>query len=405
MAKYVGKRIVPLPCGEWVQTREYEMLSVVLHKETGDSYMARRQVPAGTAITDTAFWAKSSEWSQQVKNMSDQLTETLAEVKADNDATEAAIMADNDATEQTILQSNTETKSHVDEVTDSALASLAEGRQEMNETKTALNTRMDSIAGQATEDTEILDARVDIDDVTHENLGLHIRGITKDLKGSLTRLYGLTVGHYYPDFSWESGSIASPSNKDKTRIRTVGYRKSIGTIIITPDEGYHCAVKLYHLTDSGYEEFYDSGWKKASFTVPDSADMYYRACLVYEDDTIEIPVSEYIHVCIMEAMDSENGIGELKSRVSVLEESEKTFYEGLDRLTNLTESVIGYEIPEITWIQGSHTGFNNHVPYRIKNEGVLKANGVLHVSVNPGYYGAVMLYELNENGGFTMCAF
>ena len=32
MAKYVGKRIVPLPCGEWVQTKEYEMLSVVLQQ-------------------------------------------------------------------------------------------------------------------------------------------------------------------------------------------------------------------------------------------------------------------------------------------------------------------------------------------------------------------------------------
>lgn len=401
MAKYVGKRIVPLPCGEWVQTREYEMLSVVLHTATGDSYMAKRQVPAGTAITDTTFWAKSSDYSQQFQNVSDQLTETLRAVRADNDETEAAIRQDNDATEQAILQSNTETRSHVDEVTSAALASLAEGRLEMNATKVALNTRIDSILGGETADTEVLDARVDIDNVTHENLGSHIRGITKDLKGSLTRLYGLTVGHYYPDFSWESGSIASPSNKDKTRIRTVGYRKSIGTIILAPDDGYRCAVKLYHITDDGYEEFYDSGWKRTTFMVPDSSEVYYRACLVYEDDSIEIPVSECIHVHIMEEMDAENNIGELKSRVSVLEESEKTFYEGLDRLSDLTDSVIGYEIPHIKWIQGSHTGFNNHVPYRIKNEGVMKAKGVLHVSVNPGYYGAVMLYEVDEDGRYS----
>ena len=100
MAKYVGKRIVPLPCGEWVQNREYEMLSVVLYTATGDSYMAKRQVPAGTAITDTTFWAKSSEWSQQIKNYSDQLTETLRQVRADNDATEQAIRQDNAATKQ-----------------------------------------------------------------------------------------------------------------------------------------------------------------------------------------------------------------------------------------------------------------------------------------------------------------
>ena len=98
MAKYVGKRIVPLPCGEWVQNKEYEMLSVVLHKATGDSYMARRQVPAGTAITDTTFWAKSSERSQQIKNYSDQLAETLRQVSAENHETEAATRQDNAAT-------------------------------------------------------------------------------------------------------------------------------------------------------------------------------------------------------------------------------------------------------------------------------------------------------------------
>ena len=65
MAKYVGKRIVPLPCGEWDQRKEYEMLSVVLESSSGDSYIARRQVPAGTAITDTSYWAKSSDFSQQ----------------------------------------------------------------------------------------------------------------------------------------------------------------------------------------------------------------------------------------------------------------------------------------------------------------------------------------------------
>ena len=115
MAKYVGKRIVPLPCGEWVQTKEYEMLSVVLYKATGDSYMAKRQVPAGTAITDTAFWAKSSDYSQQFQNVSDQLTETLRQVRADNDATETAIKRDNTATTQAVNESNAETKQHVDE--------------------------------------------------------------------------------------------------------------------------------------------------------------------------------------------------------------------------------------------------------------------------------------------------
>ena len=48
---------------------------------------------------------------------------------------------------------------------------------DFTETKEHLSTRMDAIVGQATEDTEILDARVDADYVIHPNLGHNIRNI------------------------------------------------------------------------------------------------------------------------------------------------------------------------------------------------------------------------------------
>ena len=200
MAKYVGKRIVPLPCGEWVQNKEYEMLSVVLHTATGDSYMARRQVPAGTAITDKTFWAKSSDYSQQFQNVSDQLTETLRQVRADNDATEQAIRQDNDATEQAIRQDNAATKQHVDDslaettqdltgkVT-TAIANLNEGRSQLTTTAAALTARLDSIAGQHTTDTEVLDARVDADGDSYENLGNAIRGSYNKLKAETDKAF------------------------------------------------------------------------------------------------------------------------------------------------------------------------------------------------------------------------
>lgn len=183
MAKYVGKRIVPLPCGEWDQRKEYEMLSVVLESSSGDSYIARRQVPAGTAITDTSYWAKSSDYSQQLQNVSDQLTETLRAVRADNDATEAAIVADNDSTEQAITQDNTNTRNHVDQVTGEALTAMNAAKQSFDQTSVALTTRMDSIAGSATEETEILDARVDAEETTHENLGAALRHVHSELIG------------------------------------------------------------------------------------------------------------------------------------------------------------------------------------------------------------------------------
>ena len=192
MAKYVGKRIVPLPCGEWVQNREYEMLSVVLHKATGDSYMAKRQVPAGTAITDTNFWAKSSNYSQQFQNVSDQLTETLRAVRADNDATEAAIRTDNTATTQAVAENNAETRRYIDSsletTTDNltgkvnnAVAAMNQSKVSFDAARTSLTARMDSIVGGATTDTEILDARVDTDNIEHENLGQRLRTLDQVL--------------------------------------------------------------------------------------------------------------------------------------------------------------------------------------------------------------------------------
>ena len=185
MAKYTGKRVVVKPCGAWNDHTKYEMLSVVLDESTGDSYVARKEVPAGTRLNQTDYWALSSRYSQQYQNLSDQLTETLRAVRADNDETETAIrqnntamaqtiQQDNDAMAQTITQDNANTRTHVDETVAAALANLAEGRQEMNSAKDTLNARMDSIVGGATEETEVLDARVDVDDATHENLGAHI---------------------------------------------------------------------------------------------------------------------------------------------------------------------------------------------------------------------------------------
>ena len=52
MSDYIGKRIVPKHCGEWSKDTAYEMLSIVLHTQSGESYISRREVPAGTDILD-----------------------------------------------------------------------------------------------------------------------------------------------------------------------------------------------------------------------------------------------------------------------------------------------------------------------------------------------------------------
>ncbi len=208
MATYIGKRIVPVHCGKWDKTKDYEMLSIVLEEESGDSYISRRAVPAGTAITDTSYWMLHSLFSQQIKDMSDQLTETEAAIKADNDATEAAIKEDNaktveeikddntntavkikshnEATARAVIADNASTKQHVDtsleettvtltkRVTEAQVA-MADQKAAFDESEKKLNARMDSIAKGATTDTEILDARVDSNGNEHETLGTSIR--------------------------------------------------------------------------------------------------------------------------------------------------------------------------------------------------------------------------------------
>lgn len=177
MAKYVGKRVVPKHCGAWSKNKEYEMLSIVLDEASGESYISRRVVPTGTLLTDEYYWSICSLFSQQIADMGEEFeerqqaisqnnAETLRQIRADNDATETAIRQDNDATEQA-----------VNAVTSDALAAMNQAKLSFDSTSASLTARMDSIAGSATEETEILDARVDKDNVTHESLGAHIRSI------------------------------------------------------------------------------------------------------------------------------------------------------------------------------------------------------------------------------------
>ena len=194
MAKYIGKRIVPVHCGRWDQNKTYEMLSIVLEETSGDSYISRRAVPSGTAITDTNYWMLHSLYSQQIKDMSDQLTAAEQRIRADNDATEVAIRQDNDATEAAIKADNKTTRDHVDEALQQTTEALTENvnqartamtnqKAEFDSTARQLNTRMDSVLAAGTGDgaTEILDARVDVEGNTHETLGAAIRSVGSEI--------------------------------------------------------------------------------------------------------------------------------------------------------------------------------------------------------------------------------
>ena len=91
MSKYIGKRIVPKHCGEWKKEVAYEMLSIVLDKDRGDSYISRCEVPAGVELSEAKYWALCSDFSQQIQDMSDQLSETESRMTEDLSETKAAM--------------------------------------------------------------------------------------------------------------------------------------------------------------------------------------------------------------------------------------------------------------------------------------------------------------------------
>ena len=180
MAKYIGKRIVPVHCGKWDMNKAYEMLSIVLEETSGDSYISRRAVPSGTAITDVNYWMLHSLYSQQIRNMSEQLVATEARIAADNDETEAAIRADNQATREYVDESLNETTTELTQTVTAAQTAMTQQKASFDGTAQQLNSRMDAVlaAGTGDGETEILDARVDGSGHTYESLGAHIRSAT-----------------------------------------------------------------------------------------------------------------------------------------------------------------------------------------------------------------------------------
>lgn len=197
MGEFVGKRVVPDHVGVWDQKKTYEPLMIVLDGETGDSYISRKAVPVGISLADESYWSLCAHYSAQmrkleqdvdmdvqqmhsdvtaVKNaMSQEFQETHTAISKELDDTHKAISQELSETEQRVNENLEQTSSELTGKVEQAKSDLNTGQQELKDAKDTLNKRMDSIAGGKTSDAEILDARVDADGNTHENLGAHIR--------------------------------------------------------------------------------------------------------------------------------------------------------------------------------------------------------------------------------------
>lgn len=188
MAEYTGKRIVPRHCGAWDQKKNYEMLTIVRHEESGNSYISRRDVPAGTALTDTAYWMLHSVYSQQIADAERHLAEAAEDVRSRIAASEEKVAGELADTEKTVEQKTT------------AAENLTNANKaELNRRMDGLDVRLNANVTASTESSadyaaEVVDARVDEAGKEHGSLGDCIRSVDKG-KADKAFAYGLPFSY------------------------------------------------------------------------------------------------------------------------------------------------------------------------------------------------------------------
>lgn len=160
MSKFIGRRIVPKHDGVWDIGKEYEELSIVLDKASGESYISRKPVPVGTAISDETYWMQYSLYSAQI-----------AEAVKEMEATEARLTQYVDTAE-----------SNMNNRVNSAESLTNSNKAELNSRMDTLDKRLDANVSASTDKdkdyaAEVVDARVGDDGSKYDSIGSHIRAI------------------------------------------------------------------------------------------------------------------------------------------------------------------------------------------------------------------------------------
>lgn len=87
MSEYIGNRVVPRHNGVWDSGKSYEPLTIVYEEGTGDSYISRKDVPAGTGLNQKEYWALCARFSEQMALLR---KETAGQVASMEERTSAA---------------------------------------------------------------------------------------------------------------------------------------------------------------------------------------------------------------------------------------------------------------------------------------------------------------------------
>ena len=180
MGEFLGKRVIPRHEGDWDKARSYEPLMIVLDPETGDGYISRYDVPAGTLLTNEHYWAKCSHFNAQMHRLETDVAEDVEEMHSDLASTKAAMSNELKQTHEKMAEELSDKENQLNTSVKNAVASMQNTESKMDDSVDMLTKRLDAnVAARTNENAdyaaELVDSRVDYMGQTHENAGTAVR--------------------------------------------------------------------------------------------------------------------------------------------------------------------------------------------------------------------------------------
>ena len=186
MGEFLGKRVIPRHEGDWDKARSYEPLMIVLDPETGDGYISRYDVPAGTLLTNERYWARCSHFNAQMHRLETDVAEDVEGMHTDLANTKSAMSEELSQTHQKMAEELSETENRMGEKVTAATSAMKDTQNSMDAAVAQMNKRLDANVTASTDSkadyaAELVDTRVDSEGTTYPSAGEAIRSITAGL--------------------------------------------------------------------------------------------------------------------------------------------------------------------------------------------------------------------------------
>lgn len=182
MSEYIGNRIVPHHDGVWDKAKEYEPLTIVYEESTGDSYMSRKPVPAGTLLSQEEYWAMCSRFSEQMALYRQNTAEEVEQFRKDTAADVERLRTDTASDVAVLRKMTAQDVADITQKVDAANSAVAASKSEMDKTAEMLKAQINanvkaSMDKNANYAQELVDARVDDEGKTYPTAGDNIRAV------------------------------------------------------------------------------------------------------------------------------------------------------------------------------------------------------------------------------------